>query len=89
MLYIKNNRDYACTLKVGSGSAERTFTFDCKRIYRDKGNIATTGVTPIDESDFERLYKDCKQFRALVDKGDFVKTKESGVTAAEGSADRE
>lgn len=87
MLYIKNNRDYACTLKVGSGSAERTFTFDCKRIYRDTGNIATTGVTPIDESDFEMLYKDCKQFRALVDKGDFVKTKESGVTAAANQMD--
>lgn len=87
MLYIKNNRDYACTLKVGSGSAERTFTFDCKRIYQDTGNMATTGVTPIDEADFEMLYKDCKQFRALVDKGDFVKTKESGVTEAANKID--
>lgn len=87
MLYIKNNRDYACTLKVGSGSAERTFTFDCKRIYQDTGNMATTGVTPIDEADFEMLYKDCKQFRALVDKGDFVKTKESGATEAANKID--
>ena len=87
MLYIKNNRDYACTLKIGSGSAERTFTFDCKRIYQDTGNIATTGVTPIDEADFEMLYKDCKQFRALVDKGDFVKTKKSGATEAANQMD--
>ena len=87
MLYIKNNRDYACTLKIGSGSAERTFTFDCKRIYQDTGNIVTTGVTPIDESDFEMLYKDCKQFKALVDKGDFVKTKESGATEAANKID--
>lgn len=87
MFYIKNNRDYACTLKVGSGSAERTFTFDCKRIYQDTGNIVTTGVTPIDESDFEMLYRDCKQFRALVDKGDFVKTKKSGATEAANQMD--
>ena len=87
MLYIKNNRDYACTLKVGSGSAERTFTFDCKRIYQDTGNIATTGVTPIDEADFEMLYRDCKQFKALVDRGDFSKTKKSGVTEAANQMD--
>lgn len=87
MLYIKNNRDYACTLKVGSGSTERVFTFDCKRIYQDTGNIATTGVTPIDEVDFEMLYKDCKQFKALVDKGDFVKTKKSGATEAANQID--
>ena len=87
MLYIKNNRDYACTLKVGSGSAERTFTFDCKRIYQDTCNIATTGVTPIDEADFEMLYRDCKQFKALVDRGDFSKTKKSGVTEAANQMD--
>ncbi len=87
MIYIKNNRDYACTLKIGSGSAERVFTFDCKRIYQDTGNIATTGVTPIDEADFEMLYKDCKQFKALVDKGDFVKTKKSGATEAANQID--
>lgn len=87
MFYIKNNRDYACTLKVGSGSAERVFTFDCKRIYQDTGNIATTGVTPIDEADFEMLYRDCKQFKALVDKGDFVKTKKSGATEAANQID--
>ena len=33
------------------------------------------------------LYKDCKQFKALVDKGDFVKTKKSGATEAANQID--
>ena len=38
MKYIKNNLGYAVSFKV----EEKTYEFDCERIYRDTGRIALT-----------------------------------------------
>ena len=62
MIYVKNNEKYALSFNVTKDSRETRYSFDCRRIYQDTGNIATTGVTPIDEADFDWLYANCKQF---------------------------
>lgn len=80
MTYLKNNRDYSCSFKINKDGKQQEFVFDCRRIYTDTGNIATTGVTPIEDADFNWLYENVKQFKKLVDTGLFAKTKESGVT---------
>lgn len=80
MIYVKNNMRFAVMFKAEKDGREQRFEFDCLRRYRDTGNIATTGVTPMDEADFDFLYENSKQFKSHVDEGLLVKTKESGVT---------
>lgn len=79
MLYIKNNVKYPLAFKIMKNGKEEKIVFDCLRIFQDTGNIATTGVTPISEEDFDELYK-VKVFKDHVDKGLLVKTKEQGAT---------
>ena len=53
MLYIKNNVKYPLVFKITKNGKEEKIVFDCLRIFQDTGNIATTGVTPISEEDFD------------------------------------
>ena len=80
MLYIKNTIKYAVMFKIDRNGKEEKFEFDCLRRYRDTGNIATTGVTPISDEDYAFLYANSKQFKNHIDTGLLVKTKESGAT---------
>lgn len=87
MLYIKNNMKYAVAFKAKKNNREVKFDFDCLRIFKDTGNIATTGVTPIAEEDYELLYKESPVFKDHVDKGFLTKTKETGATSVAGKID--
>lgn len=80
MLYIKNNVKYPLAFNIVKNGKEEKIVFDCLRIFQDTGNIATTGVTPISEEDFDELYK-VKVFKDHIDKGLLVKTKKAGATA--------
>lgn len=86
MLYIKNKVKYPLAFKIVKKGKEEKIVFDCLRIFQDTGNIATTGVTPISEEDFEELYK-VKVFKDHVDKGLLVKTKEQGATTVANKMD--
>ena len=86
MLYIKNNVKYPLAFKIMKNGKEEKIVFDCLRIFQDTGNIATTGVTPISEEDFDELYK-VKVFKDHVDKGLLVKTKEQGATTVANKMD--
>ena len=79
MKYIKNNLDYAVAFTVTKDSREKKFVFDCFRQYSDTGNVVTTGVTDIEEVDYNFLYKECKQFKKFIDKGFLSMTNESGA----------
>lgn len=81
MIYVKNNLDYAVMFKAVKNGREVKFDFGCCRIYKDTGNIATTGVTPISEEDFKLLYETHKPFKNHIDKGYLEKTKTSGATS--------
>ena len=87
MKYIKNNLDYAVSFSVMDGAKEKKFEFDCLRIYSDTGNVATTGVTAMEDADFDYLYKNCKQFKAFFDKGDLSKTSKEGANAVANKVD--
>ena len=87
MKYIKNNLDYAVSFSVMDGAKERKFEFDCRRIYSDTGNVATTGITAMEDADFDYLYKNCKQFKAFFDRGDLSKTSKEGANAVANKVD--
>lgn len=87
MKYIKNNLEYAVSFSVMDGTKERKFEFDCRRIYSDTGNVATTGVTAMEDADFDYLYKNCKQFKAFFDKGELSKTSKEGANAVANKVD--
>ena len=87
MKYIKNNLDYAVSFSVMDGTKEKKFEFDCRRIYSDTGNVATTGITAIEDADFDYLYKNCKQFKAFFDRGDLSKTSKEGANAVANKVD--
>lgn len=80
MLYIKNKMKYPVLFKTVKNDREESFVFDCRRVYKDTGNIVTTGVTPISEEDYKRLYENSKVFKDHIDKDYLAITKESGVT---------
>lgn len=79
MKYVKNNLDYAVAFTVVKDGREKKFVFDCYRAYIDTGNVVTTGVTDIEEADYNFLYENCKQFKQFIDKGFLSITKESGA----------
>lgn len=81
MKYIKNNLDYAVSFSVMDGTKENKFEFDCQRIYSDTGNVASTGITAMEDADFDYLYKNCKQFKAFFDEGKLSKTSKEGANA--------
>lgn len=80
MLYIKNKMKYPVLFKTVKNGREERFSFDCRRVYKDTGNIATTGVTPIADEDYKLLYENSKVFKDHIDKDYLALTKESGVT---------
>lgn len=88
MKYIKNNLDYAVSFSVMDGAKEKKFEFDCRRIYSDTGNVATTGVTAMEDADFDFFYKECKQFKDFFDRGDLSKTSKEGANAVANKVDK-
>lgn len=81
MFYIKNNTEIALGFVLTKNGREQRFDFDCLRMYSDTGNIATTGVTPIAEDDFDALYKENRAFKKAFDKGELVKTEAMASTS--------
>ena len=67
MKYFKNNKSYALAFRKGDGVNGELFEFDCLRVYTDTGNIATTGITAIEDEDFELLKKN-KAFAQMFEK---------------------
>lgn len=82
MKYVQNNGRYALSFDIVKGGRTVKVVFDRKRFYLDTGNIATTGITAIEDEDFEKL-NEIKQFKALFEKGDFVLTEETKIETAE------
>lgn len=55
MKYVKNFGRYPLTYAYKKGALERKITFDKRRIYFDTGNIATAGITPVEDEVFNAL----------------------------------
>lgn len=82
MIYIKNNLRYAVSFGGVKHSKDFRVMFDCLRIYSDTGNIATTGVTAIEDVDYEILYSTSKDFKYAMDNGSLEKTVEGALSVA-------
>ena len=68
MKYIKNTGRIAIAFTIIKNDREVKISLDRRRLFRDTGNIATDGVTPVEEEDIEELKKQ-KLFNNLVEKG--------------------
>lgn len=65
MKYVKNNGRYAFAYTFAKGALTMKVTFDRQRIYMDTGNIATTGITPINDETLEALQENKAFVKAM------------------------
>lgn len=71
MKYIQNNGRYAVAFAINKNGREVKISFDKKRIYMDTGNIATSGITEIDEADLKQL-QELSPFNKLFETKEFT-----------------
>lgn len=88
MKYIKNNGRYDFSFTLFEGSKRQKVTFVRERVYMDTGNIAVSGITPVEDDLFKEL-STIKQFKAMLDKGTFEVVDPSKFAKKEDDKDRE
>lgn len=66
MKYVLNEGRYSLAFVIKEGALERKVTFDKKRIYLDTGNIATSGITEVDDKTYKALLEN-KRFSKLLE----------------------
>ena len=57
MKYILNTGRYALSFEIEKKGLKKTIVLDRRRLYNDTGNVATTGITAIEDEDYELLQK--------------------------------
>ena len=82
MKYIQNTGRYAIAFFIVKNGREVKLELDKRRIYMDTGNIATTGITPVDKEDLEELQK-IKRFNNMVKSGELTILDEKDVRTPE------
>lgn len=87
MKYIQNKGRYAITFKVMKDEREVRVDLDKRRVYLDTGNIATTGITQVDDDTFA-LLEESKEFKAYIDNGTFEVLSEEVVKGSFSEADK-
>lgn len=71
MKYILNTGRYALGFTLETdGGFPRKFEFDRQRFYKDTGNLATTGITEVEDDDFKSLEK-IAEFKKMFENGTF------------------
>ena len=78
MKYIKNTGRYAIAFPIVKNGREIKIELERRRLYTDTGNIAFTGITPVEDEDLEELKK-IKRFNSMVEKGELTILEESEV----------
>lgn len=82
MKYVFNKGRYALSFAIKVNGQEKKVAFDRKRIYLDTGNVATSGITEVEDSIYEILLEN-KRFKKLIESGEFELTEASKVEATE------
>lgn len=57
MKYILNTGRYAMSFEIEKKGLKKTIVLDRRRLYTDTGNVATTGITAIEDDDYKLLEK--------------------------------
>ena len=68
MKYIRNTGRYALAFPILYKGRELKVELDKRRVYVDTGNIATSGITPLEDDIFAVLFEDENFKKALTDK---------------------
>ena len=82
MKYIQNTGRYAIAFCITKNNREFKLELDKRRIFLDTGNVASTGITPVDEADLKELQK-IKRFNNMVKAGDLTLLDEEDVKSPE------
>ena len=82
MKYIQNIDRYAIAFVITKNNREFKLELDKRRIFLDTGNVATTGITPVDEADLKELQK-IKRFNNMVEAGSLAILNEKDVKTPE------
>lgn len=82
MKYIQNTGRYAIAFVITKNNREFKLELDKRRIFLDTGNVASTGITPVDEADLKELQK-IKRFNNMVKAGDLTLLDEEDVKSPE------
>ena len=82
MKYILNTGRYAVAFTIVKNGRALKIALDKRRLYMDTGNVATTGLTPVEEADIEELKKQ-KRFNDMLEKGELTIMEESEVKSPE------
>lgn len=87
MKYLFNKGRYGVAFEVSYKGKPTKVEFDRRRIYLDTGNIATSGVTPVEDDLYEELYKSNKRFKHLVDTKELELVEEKDIKGTSGEVD--
>ena len=84
---IKNTGRYALAFTINKNGKDVVIEFDRRRLYLDTGNVATSGITDVDDEDYELLKKN-KQFVKALETETFseVTAEELASTTADSEA---
>lgn len=84
MKFVRNTGRYAIDFTIVKNDRNVKIELDRRRLFMDTGNIATTGITPVEEEDIEELKKQ-KRFCAMLKSGELAILDESDVKTPEES----
>ena len=84
MKFIRNTGRYAIAFTIVKNERNVKIELDRRRLFMDTGNIATTGITPVEEEDIKELKKQ-KRFCAMLRSGELAILDESDVKTPEES----
>ena len=84
MKYVRNTGRYAIAFTIEKNGRNVKIELDRRRLFMDTGNIATTGITPVEEDSLEELKKQ-KRFCAMLESGELAILDESDVKTPEES----
>ena len=86
MKYIQNKGRYALSFKISVKGRPLNLELDKRRIFQDTGNIATTGITELEEDVYAELAKS-KSFNSLLKKSELELIDEKELKASTSATD--
>lgn len=69
MKYVSNTGRYGVAFEVTFNDRPMTVEFDRKRVFLDTGNIATSGITTVEDELYDVLLTN-KRFKKMIDEGE-------------------
>ena len=73
MKYVFNKGRYGVAFEITVKGRNREVKFDRRRVYMDTGNIATTGITEVEDDIYDLLLANSR-FKELIDSGELTLT---------------